>query len=802
MSYLFPLAVLINAVSMTVLLIELSFTGQPALAADVGIVQGVTVALFYAFSANARSLVLNPAARVSVGNLLVGRLILLVPLSVVAWYLSVYLAHVAWSLALALILRRGVEWIGELHLSEMELRGHRKLAAQYLVLQIFLLLLLLGWTFSGTSLPMPGLFLWGLLPLLMSLGFIRHHLTAGSRLEAAWLQMLPHLGSSAVIGITVYVFRLLILLIVGKTVAGDLYAAFAIGGLLGSMFAQAIGPTILLHEVRGSATGFPTWLRVAVGLSLLSGAALFVMATVRPDQLVWTGKSGFFWMAAGLSLIGGAIMVTAQRVRLRLLQHHADKDVFGPDVLVNILVVGSVPYLFNLVGTEALASLYLISSVVALIFYYSADKCADLWAKKILSWDEPMRSMIALLLLVPIFFQLGGAIFRDPSYYFDTGRLLTRLPVPLSVLACYGGIVLLGGYAWARLTLTTIFLTFTLMLMSSVILTHEQSGQEQAKLILLIQFLLPMFALVLGQLFGVKDGAKSVLGKMFLYALAVLVPAQLAATWLRVQVVLSPYLYLFSVYQHLQYVPLMFVTAYLVALFSLWEESRYRMALLSLGATMGIYVAASTSNLAIGLLIAGVLGFTAYEKRRGRIARGVLVLCVLVLVSFSSYFWIATSKSVIFHEKLRGVPVGGMEATAPQNITQRIAYWKFYTGEVLDSVKTAALGHAKPPDRTQYPSAHNYYLDFAYNFGLIALLPLLWLIALTLIGVYRNWGVISASLPLLGLAAIVFFLILVDNSLKVGMRQPYPGILTFFLWGVLLTKLGPKSVSTDSSSSP
>jgi len=43
MSYLFPLAVLINAVSMTVLLIGLSFTGQPALAADIGIVQGVTV---------------------------------------------------------------------------------------------------------------------------------------------------------------------------------------------------------------------------------------------------------------------------------------------------------------------------------------------------------------------------------------------------------------------------------------------------------------------------------------------------------------------------------------------------------------------------------------------------------------------------------------------------------------------------------------------------------------------------------------------------------------------------------------
>jgi len=31
--------------------------------------------------------------------------------------------------------------------------------------------------------------------------------------------------------------------------------------------------------------------------------------------------------------------------------------------------------------------------------------------------------------------------------------------------------------------------------------------------------------------------------------------------------------------------------------------------------------------------------------------------------------------------------------------------------------------------------------------------------------------------------------VLIDNSLKVGFRQPYPGIIMFFLWGVLLNRL-------------
>ena len=106
-----------------------------------------------------------------------------------------------------------------------------------------------------------------------------------------------------------------------------------------------------------------------------------------------------------------------------------------------------------------------------------------------------------------------------------------------------------------------------------------------------------------------------------------------------------------------------------------------------------------------------------------------------------------------------------------------------------------------PPDRTKYPSAHNYYLDFSYNFGVAPLLPLLSLLGLTLIGVCRKWQVMRKSAPLLGLAVTVLFIVLVDNSFKVGMRQPYPGILTFFLWGLLLTQLFRRPAPTHNERS-
>ena len=90
------------------------------------------------------------------------------------------------------------------------------------------------------------------------------------------------------------------------------------------------------------------------------------------------------------------------------------------------------------------------------------------------------------------------------------------------------------------------------------------------------------------------------------------------------------------------------------------------------------------------------------------------------------------------------------------------------------------------------PSSHkcnNYYLDFVYNFGFLALLPLLFLIGYSLHLAFKFRHNIMQSERLLGLCMIVFFLVLVDNNFKVALRQPYPGILTFFLWGVLLSRL-------------
>ena len=494
-------------------------------------------------------------------------------------------------------------------------------------------------------------------------------------------------------------------------------------------------------------------------------------------------------------------MVYAQKIRLQLLQHNEDHDVFGPDIMMSILLIAVVPYAYYLLGQDAVGGLYLLSSLLALVFYWSSKK------EGVSRQSQPIfikiKIGIAITLLMPIFFQIGHGIFRDTAMDFNSEGTLTRLPIPLSLLACYVGIVLFGTYQRAFVSLTAIFFACMLLTMTAVISAQDSIVDKQAKLVLLMQFIIPMFALVLGQMHvSEKNGDnESYFEKGFLYVLTIIIPVQLIFSWDQQLLCLTPSLGIFSIYQHLEYVPVIFVSAYLVALFSLWDLRTHRQLLLILAPMLAIYVVASTSIPAILMLTIGFLGFAIF-KLASTTEKLPAVLCLLVMtMTWSSiqYTQALFPDTCGFTNKLAPLQLAKSATFAtpepesgiiyPKNLTERLGIWAYYTKNIVTNPRVFLFGQAGLPDRAKYPSAHNYYLDCIYNFGLIALVPILALMAYTFALIYRHRRDILFSPGLFGLCMVTLFLILVDNSLKVSLRQPYPGIFTFFLWGALLSKL-------------
>ncbi len=363
------------------------------------------------------------------------------------------------------------------------------------------------------------------------------------------------------------------------------------------------------------------------------------------------------------------------------------------------------------------------------------------------------------------------------------------LPLPLSLLTCLFGLSIYVG-RWRLAATGFVFIAaFVAAMVISLLFAGTGFDIEQRKVLLAAQFLLPTVGLVLGLLLREHH---DVIGRGFMWVLVLLVPFQLMSGWWQKTLTLTQYLYVFSIYQHFQFVPVVFVMAYAMVMVLLWDE--YKPLLRFLTLVMGLYAVASASFLAIGLYV----GFTVlfflrkiWQLKSGRVvgllvsAAGILGAVVVVVLYYSA----AKNNTSIVGD--HGQYVGKFQTLAegkmPTNIEERLGDWKMYGSWISESGKTLLLGHPAPPPREVRTSAHNWYLDLVYNFGLVSLLPLLALVALTAHLVWRSRSMLpEESFWLVGFVA---FMVLVDSNFKVTLRQPYPGIFVFFLWGLLLTRL-------------
>ena len=801
----FPLANLLNSFSMAAMLLFFGILGYSEVAADIGLVQGATLALFYAFSGNARNLILADVGTRASTRLFKVRLLLALPLFCLACLLSIGVAAVATPIAVALIFRRLAEWMGEIGLAHHERVGSLREVTQTLMLDglsfgaCLCLTVIFGFDLAVCAIP------WAIAPLWAIRGIRWSKPLNEDPLRVA--KLLPHLGSTAIIGFGIYVFRISIALVAGKVVAGDVFTAYAIGGLLPTIFGQALAPT-LAHRFGTSAPPPHQWPVIAA--TLLGGVVVAAAAAWHPVVLIWTGRSTLFWLAVGLSVAGGAVMIAATTLRASLIHRAVDHGVFGADLMSNVLIATCVPFVYLIFGEKALAGLYALSACFNLVFLLSVGNDQ----RHLAQHRGFVLTGIGVLLVLPVFFQISGGLFRDLAFVFDTGGVISLLPFPVSVIGLFGGIAILGNYAAAMRTLTVLFFTALLFVITTVASAQSNVVNETAKLILLAQFVLPMFGLVLGEMYGASTSEPKFEWAALLVLLGVL-PLHLLSTWLQGYSLLSPSVFFFSIFQHLQYFPMVVVAIGLMVVFSFWTKSGWsRGALWGLLPVVAIHVVASQSLTAMGALVFGLFCFVYVNFRQSQSGVLAAILLTAALVAGSGYGLLSFSVSNLATKEQAQNPVAQQSLPdklilheskvesairMPLGVLQRVDYWLFYGRAIVESPSSLLLGHVKPPDRAVYPSAHNYWLDVSYNFGVLSLLPLLFLTFLTGYDLWQRRLCLKHNPALLGLAVPVSYLLLIENMLKVGMRQPYPAIITFFIWGLLIARLRRSDCSVASA---
>lgn len=780
---LFPYAFLANSLAMTGLLIAIGLAGLSELASDIAIIQGITLALFNSFSANARNLILNNTNSIKAGQLLYYRVVLLLPLMAVGYWLTL-ISNVPAQLAVFLLMRKSIEWLDEIFLSEMEKRNNRKLAKNYFLLQALLLLLAILWLLTDMPYPFFGIFLWAVMPLLLSGKYYFQALHFQDNTFFYIIKKIsPHIGSTTIIGITVYVFRLLIIGLMGKSIAGDLFVAFAIGGVLGSVVANAFGPTIVLAQSANHHYTYPKSLKLLMSLFFSVGVGLCLLSPL----ISFLNKSNLFWMAIGLSMVGAVPMVAAQLTRHKLLQTHQDHDLFGPDVLMNVVLIAAMPLIYYLGHGQFIAGMYLLSATLAWLCYKSYESYELGYFATWRNVFKQLTPLLACMLVLPIFFQFGSGIFTSTDLFFNSYRSIFRLPIPVSVLASFAILFGIGAFSRARISLLLIFFTFVLMIIALIVGTPTETITQQSKFVQIAQFTLPMFALISGQFFEENKNQLTLnFEKVFFYTVLLVVALQLFFSMLHGSLTLVPSIQVFSIYQYLHYVPIMFIIGYMFVFERLWHDAFKPRLLLFLWLLLAIYAVMTGSLFIVAIYL---MCITTYIFFYGKLIENkVLKLFLGVIFITVTIFTYLQHFNLINNVNLNAGSVS-MITKAQYGWDQKSTGWNSYLDIICNQPKIFLVGHTLTSDRGQAGSPHNYYLDFIYNFGMIGLLPLLVLILFTTYKTLSNFKQVFCTSNLFFPFVSLVFLLFLENIFYMGLKQPYPGILSFFLWGVYLSRL-------------
>jgi len=406
--------------------------------------------------------------------------------------------------------------------------------------------------------------------------------------------------------------------------------------------------------------------------------------------------------------------------------------------------------------------------------------------------DETKRNwifLIGLVVLTPIFFRIEGGLYREKVLLVDSQGIIGILPLPISIFIVFFSCLLFPiSFASIRATVYMLLGIVTAYIVSLWVLGVEMILTGK-KFLAVFQMCLPITGLFVGQL--IKDDDK-LIAKSFLMVLTLVVPLQLISTWLQDIEGLAHYLYIFTIYSHLQYVTVIFVCAYAYALTSLWGTHKILLAALTI--IMFLYIGRSYSFLAIVAYVLILFIFFIQKILWNKYRGGKIILYFSLIFLFGIGLYSSNQKSVgmgyvsekihqFFNYKFKEIAVGKL----PSNVEARLSDWSYYTTGITESKTAIFFGHPQPLSREIRTSPHNWYIEVVYNFGLIGLIPIFVLIGYT-VNLCRLQSK-TLSPEVWWLAAIVFYLVIIDSNFKVTLRQPYPGIFTYFMWGLLLSRL-------------
>ena len=400
-----------------------------------------------------------------------------------------------------------------------------------------------------------------------------------------------------------------------------------------------------------------------------------------------------------------------------------------------------------------------------------------------------LYSIYLISILIPFFIYLDGSIYFEKLNTLNEKNIIFSTPIPISIFSSLL-ILIFIIYKNKKLffNIKIIKILFACSIINLIIILSK-GDINLKKIVYFIQFIIPWLGLLIAYNIKNEEG----IFKIIFYFLSFLVTLQLLITIFKGKLILISDIYFFSVYQNIQYVSSIYVMLAAIVSINLYKKNKFKIILFNLIVLIYVLLTYSLSSIIIYILFLLVAVFYCFYKSSIQLRIKYVLIFVVSLIIFAHNFssnQIHLDKSKFIFKKNYYENFQKFEDIKnfkiPKNFEKRMIIWKDYYDEIKSNKNIIFFGSQNYELDETHKSAHNLILDIIYKFGftLVITYLLLFLIIKKKILYFKNQKQINNFLSLF----LILIISIIENMFKVSLKQPYPGLISFYLIGYYLKK--------------
>ena len=760
----------INLFSINILVILLYFFNLQKLVNETAILSSFAIVVCQIFSGNSRSLVLATKNYIKADSVITLRLMLIFPITIFCLFFLYQYNFSDYSFATSVFCLIISQWIYEIFLSKKELISKKIIFKHFILSSVVFLLVMLTLYLKSIFYLKVVIFAYSfsIFYFIFSVHFKKDISIPKIILDIKAiinLLIFSSYGSSLSIAISNFFFRFFLIKLLTEDLASTLIICFMIGSFPVSLFSQIIGASMLRLKInfRKLFKIFFIIFITSISISFLAVGDLF--SKVNLETLDIQNSIKLTLVASFLGVY--PMMMGLFRRQFFLTNSYKRESFFYLDIIYSLAIILIIPFLYMLDNSNYFCFSFLISGCTCYLIYNFS---------KYLN-NQKLFKILIILIPIPVF-----VFFFDPLQNFDFSLLnssnysetntnkLFFTPLPISSLLIIP--LLLGQLNNKENKSITIYFV-ALSIFCMLFVTSYTERFNFSNFLNLAQFFLPMLAIICGEIIGSNSKLKDRVLKRFFKVAMIIIILQILFTLRFNTEGLNPNFILFYIYQTEQYTSLALIIIVFVNLQNLYlrnydKKFNYKYYLVLVIILTYVYLSNDVT-----LYIYSTIFFITHLLLVSRFVKNYLILISLFFIMLLGINYLNYDYSNF--------------------MTHRIEWYNTYFLEITSSIKGFVFGSNIENELYKItPGVFNYYLDFIYNFGFISIIPLLLLILLTIqkiIKQIKNNVISSENLFIIVVLIVILF---IDSFLKVSLKQPYIGIIIYFLWGICLSNLSKK----------